>query len=126
MDKLIDVIKQVIASQVDVVFVAIGLLFILIAIVVGVFKQYWLIAGVNTASKKDLAKIDLEYVGKYFGIFLGIYGFSIFISPFIFRYLNIMRYFHNFFLIATIFLVVFMFVYGYIKKDRINKKDWHE
>ena len=65
MGKIINVIKQVITSS-DITFVAIGLLFIIIAIVVGVFKQYWLIAGVNTAPKKELEKIDLEYVGKYF------------------------------------------------------------
>ena len=121
MDKIINVIKQVITTP-DVTFAAVGLLFIIIAIVVGVFKQYWLIAGVNTAPKKELGKVDLEYVGKYFGIFFGIFGFVFLISPFIFRYLNIMRYYGPFFFVAIFALVGLLFSYGHIKKDRIYKK----
>ena len=52
MDKLVSVIEQVIKSN-NIVVVGIGLLFILIAIVVGVFKQTWLIAGVNTMPKEN-------------------------------------------------------------------------
>ena len=123
MDKIIDVFKQVVTSRFDVTYVAIGLLFIIIAIVVGVFKQYWLIAGVNTASKKELTKIDLEYVGKYFGIFFGIFGLAYVVSPFIFRYFNIMENFGLFSVIAPLSLVILMFSYGHIKKDRIYKKE---
>ncbi len=117
MDKIIDVIKQVIVSGETA-----GLVFIAIAIIIGVFKQHWLIAGVNTASKKELAKIDLEYVGKYFGIFFGIFGLILFVAPIIFRYLNIVKYYHYFIPIITIAFVAFMFLYGHIKKDRIYKR----
>ena len=116
-----EVIKQVFKSG-DIWVVVVGLLIIIIAIVIGVFKQYWLIAGVNTAPKKELEKIDLEYIGKYFGIFLGIYGLSLMLSPLIFRYLNIMNYFHYYIPITTFAFVVFMFLYGHLKRDRIYKK----
>ena len=117
-----EVTKQVFKSG-DIWVAVVGLLFIVIAIVIGVFKQYWLIAGVNTAPKKELEKIDLEYVGKYCGIFLGILGLSFMLSPFIFRYLNIMNYFHYFIPITTFAFVGFMFLYGYLKKGRIYKKN---
>ena len=115
------VIKLVFKSG-DIWVAVVGLLFIIIAIVIGVFKQDWLIAGVNTTPKKELEKIDLEYVGKYFGIFFGIFGLSLMLSPFIFRYLNIMNYFHYYIPITTFAFVGFMYLYGYLKKDRIYKK----
>ena len=116
-----EVIKQVFKSG-DIWVVVIGLLIIIIAIMIGVFKQYWLIAGVNTTPKKELEKIDLEYVEKYFGIFFGIFGLSLMLSPFIFRHFNIMNYFHYFIPITTFAFAGFMFLYGHLKKDRIYKK----
>lgn len=122
MDKIANIIELVRTSD-DKVGVIIGLVFIVIAILVGVFKQHWLIAGVNTAPKKDLAKIDLEYVGKYFGIFFGIFGFIIFLGSFLCILLNIsMDYFGIFLLPFTLAFVVFLFWYGYVKKNRIYKK----
>ncbi len=122
MDKIANIIELVRTSD-DKVGVIIGLVFIVIAILVGVFKQHWLIAGVNTAPKKDLAKIDLEYVGKYFGIFFGIFGFIIFLGSFLCICLNIsMNYFGIFMLPFTLAFVVFLFWYGHVKKDRIYKK----
>ena len=100
-----------------------GLVFIAIGIIVGVFKQYWLIAGVNTASKKELEKIDTEYVGKYFGIFTGVFGITLFFTPFILRRLDLMKYYHYFKIIEILVFVVFMFLYGHLKKDRIYKKN---
>jgi len=120
MDKIIYVVKQVITPDIA-SFIWIGLGFVLLAIVIGVFKQYWLIAGVNTMSKKEKEKIDLEYVGKYFGIFMGIMGFIFLITPFIFRFLNIMDYLPYFLFIAVIAWVVFLFLYGHHKRNRIYK-----
>ena len=100
-----------------------GLIFIAAGILVGVFKQYWLIAGVNTASKKDLEMIDLEYVGKYFGIFFGVFGIILFFMPIIFRFLNLMKFGVFFFIISVFAFVIFLFVFGHIKKDRIYKKN---
>ena len=65
----------------------IGLIFFAMGIIIGVFKQHWLIAGVNTASKEELTKIDLEYVGKYFGIFSGVFGVILF-NEYPYIYLN--------------------------------------
>ena len=116
-----DIIKQVLSSL-DVEALIIGLLFIVIGIVVGVFKQYWLIAGVNTAPKKELEKIDLNYVGKYFGIFCGGLGVILIVGQFVFLYFNIRGYMTIFFPIMILLFVVFLFTYGHLKKDRIYKK----
>ena len=121
-----DIIRQVLKSA-DVGIIIIGLLLIICAIVVGVFKQYWLIAGVNTSQKKELEKIDLEYVGKYFGLFLGIFGLFIVLIPFIFILLNIKDIYPGLILGGgTIVFVVFMFLYGHFKKDRIYKKNYRD
>jgi len=122
MDEIINVVKQTVKS-VDVVPIVLGLFFIIIAIVVGVFKQYWLIAGVNTAPKKELEKIDLDYVGKYFGLFLGVFGGIIILGSIICGYLNIMKHFHRFMPFAIFAFVAFLFLHGHIKKDRIYKKN---
>ena len=117
-----EVFKQVINFG-DVKISPIGLLFIVIAIMIGVFKQYWLIAGVNTTSKRELEKIDLEYVGKYMSIFLGIFGLSYIIIPSIFRYFNIFEYYRYFMVFAPFVFVAFLFIFGHLKKDKIYKKE---
>ena len=118
MNEIINVIEQVIKN--DVVVVEIGLLFIIVAIVVGVFKQTWLIAGINTMSREKKAKMDLDYLGKYFGLFFGIFGGIIILSVFICTYLNIMNYFHRFIPIAIIVFCAFLILYfNVIKRKRI-------
>ena len=115
--------KKQIFKYVDTSPMVIGLLFIVIGILIGVFKQTWLIAGVNTMSKKELAKMDLDYVGKWFGIFSGVFGGIFILSQFIFKYLNIMNYYHYFILISIFVFCVFLILYfNVIKKDRIYKK----
>jgi len=106
----------------NIVIIGIGLLFILIAIVIGLFKQTWLIAGVNTMPKAKLAKMDLDYLGKYFGLFFGIFGGIMVLGVFICTYLNIMHYFHRVFPFAIIAFVVFVILYfNVIKRKRIYK-----
>ena len=124
MDKTVNIFEQVIKSG-GFVFVGVGILFILIAIVVGVFKQTWLISGVNTMPKEKLVKMDLKYMAKYFGLFFGIFGGIVTLSPFIFIYLNIMKYFFGFFMISTLGFCTFMILYfNVFKRKRIyNKKD---
>ena len=90
-------------------------------IIFRLFKQYWLIAGVNTASKKELKKMDVEYVGKYFGIFCGVFGLFFFFTPFILRYFEITKYHLHFVITEIVLFVVFVFLFGHFKKDRIYK-----
>ena len=121
MDRKLNIIEQVIKSS-DVVIVGLGLLFILLAIVIGVFKQTWLIAGVNTMSKEKLAKMDLDYLGKSFGLFFGTFGGIMFLGVFICTYLNVMSYFHRIMPIAIIAFCVFLILYfNVIKRKRIYK-----
>ena len=127
MDKTVNVVEQLVKSG-GVVFVGIGLLFILIAIVVGVFKQTWLIAGVNTMPKEKLAKMDLDYVAKYFGLFFGIFGGMMISGVLICTYLNVMNYFHRSMPIAIVAFCAFIILYfNVFKRKRIyNKKDTNQ
>ena len=122
MDKDGNIIEQLIKSG-GVVFIGVGLLFIIIAIVVGVFKQTWLISGVNTMSKEKKAKMDLEYVAKYFGLFFGIFGGIIILGVLICTYLNIMKYFHSLMPILILVFCTFLILYfNLIKRKRIYNK----
>jgi hypothetical protein len=108
----------------DRVFVFGGVLFIVCALLVGVFKLYWLMAGVNTMSKKELAKYDLEFVGKWFGIIFGTSGAIMLLSSFLVGYLN-MKYEYRalIFMIEVLSTCVFLFLWIYvIKRDRTYKK----
>ena len=123
MDKNVNIIEQLIKSG-GIVIVGVGLLFILIAIVVGVFKQTNLIAGVNTMSKEKKAKMDLDYMAKYFGLFFGIFGGIMILGVFICTYLNAMKYFHRFMPIAIIGFCAFLILYfNVIKRKRIYNKE---
>jgi uncharacterized protein YacL len=119
MDGIINVFKNV-----EIKYVAVGMLFIVIAIVVGIFKQTWLIAGVNTMSKEKKAKMDLDYLGKSFGIFFGVFGGIIILSVFICTYLGVMDYFHRFIPIAILAFCAFLLLYiNVIKRNKIYKKN---
>lgn len=122
MDKTVNIIEQVFNSQ-DVTFVAIGLLFVLIAIVVGVFKQTWLIAGINTMSKEKRDTMNMDYVAKYVGLFFGIFGGIMILSVFICTYLNVMNYFNRLITIAIVSFCVFLILYfNVFKRKRIYNK----
>jgi len=98
-----------------------GSALIILGIIIPTFRLYWLIAGVNTAPKEELRKIDLKYVGKYFGIFIGGLGLLLILNPFIFSYLGLKSYVPFAQLITAFSVVGFMFIFGSIKKNRINK-----
>ena len=124
MDKTVNIFEQVFKSH-DVGVLGVGLLFILIGIVVGVFKQTGLIAGVNTMSREKKAKMDMDYLAKYFGLFFGIFGGIMIVGVFICTYLNIMNYFHRSMPIAILSFCAFIILYfNVIKRKRIyNKND---
>ena len=117
MDRIIDFIKQT--------EVIVGLFFIVIGVVVGVFKQYWLIAGLNTKSSKELAKIGLDYVTKYFGLFFGILGLLLMLSPIFFDYFDVTREERNKILpIVIISFAAFLILYfNVIKRKKVNNKN---
>ena len=90
-----------------------GSALLILGIIIPTFRLYWLIAGVNTASKEELRKIDLKYVGKYFGIFMGGLGLLLILNPFIFSYLGLNSYVKFAQLITILAVVGFMFIFGY-------------
>ena len=108
-----------------------GLSFIVIGIVVGVFKQYQFIAGLNTVSgmtKKELDKIDLDYVTKYFGLFFGVLGLLMVLSPFIYDFLGVKHEVRNgIFPFAIVSVCVFIILFfNVFKRKRVYKKDVHD
>jgi len=116
-----DFIRQVISNfKPDLICGSVALI---IGIIVPTFRLYWLIAGVNTASKEELRKMDLKYVGKYFGIFIGGLGLLLILNPFIFSYLGLKSYVGIVQFITVISVVGFMFIFDSIKENRINKPD---
>jgi hypothetical protein len=100
-----------------------GSVLLILGIIIPVFRLYWLIAGVNTAPKEELKKIDLEYVGKYFGIFIGGLGLLLMLNPFIFSFLGLQHYIQFIQPVTVVSVIASMFVFGRIKKNRINKQD---
>ena len=102
----------------------VGLLFIIIGIVIGVFKQYWLIAGLNTKSGKELAKIDLDYVTKYFGLFFGILGLLLMLSPIIFDCFNVTQEDRNIIvsIVGISFIAFILLYFNVIKRKRVYSK----
>ena len=116
-----DFIRQVISDfKPDLIS---GAALLILGIIIPTFRLYWLIAGVNTTSKEELRKIDLKYVGKYFGIFIGGLGLLLILNPFIFSYLGLKSYVGIVQFITVISVVGFMFIFGSIKENRINKPD---
>ena len=115
---MIDYLKQA--------HVVIGLLFIVIGIVVGVFKQHWLIAGLNTKSSSELTKMDLDYVTKYFGLFFGILGILLVFSPLLFNLFNVSHEARStiFIIVILSFIAFILLFFEVIKRKRVyNKKD---
>lgn len=67
----------------------IAIAFIFLGLVIGLGKQYWLIAGYNTASKEEKAKVNIEAYGKFMmRVFIAM-AILIVLGTFIAQYFNI-------------------------------------
>ena len=90
MDKILDIIRQVIVSPFDIFVVAVGLLFIIFGILAGVFKKYrWFIAFSNGIPKNEWNKIDFNSSSlKYYCIITCLFGLFLVLIPFFFACLN--------------------------------------
>jgi len=116
-----DFVKQVISDfKIDLI---VGLGILVLGVIVPTFRLYWLIAGVNTTPKEQLRKMDLKYIGKYFGICMSVLGLLLILNPFVFSYFELKPSIQFIQLITVFSVVAFMFVFGRIKKDRIYKRD---
>ncbi len=98
-----------------------GSTLIIIGIIIPAFRLNWLIGWVNTLPKEELRKIDLKYVRKYFGIFIGGLGLLIILNPIIFSSLRLKSYLPLVQPITVFSVVVFMFIFVSIKINRIYK-----
>lgn len=116
-----DFIKQVISDfKVDLI---VGSGIMIMGVIVPVFKLYWLIAGINTTPKEELKKLDLKFIGKYFGICMSVLGLLMILNPFVFSYFGLKPYMPYIQLITVFTIIAFMFVFGRIKKNRIYKQE---
>lgn len=114
---IMDLVKQVISDfKIDLI---VGFAILVLVVIIPTFRLYWLIAGVNTTPKEQLRKMDLKYIGKYFGICMSGLGLLLILNPFVFSYFELKPYIQFIQLITVFSVVAFMFVFGRIKKDRI-------
>jgi hypothetical protein len=99
----------------------IGLFLLTLAIIIPVFRLYWLIAGINAASEKDLRKCNKEYLGKFFGLFMGLMGLLIILNPFIFSSLGLKASLSTIQASSIVLIIILMFVVGRINRKKFIK-----
>ena len=127
MEKIINVIEQVINSK-NVGVVIMGLLFIVIGILIGVYKQTWLIAGSSALSYMEEEVVD--YLAIFFGLFLGFLGGFMSLGVFICTYFDSMDYFRSpatgfllmlfAFFLAFLCLIVIAMIRRYREKNKLR------
>ena len=124
-----EIINQVLTSA-NIAILTIGVLLLVIAVNVGIFKKYPLVVGFSL-SERELKKIDLGRICKTFGKFTCISSFTFIVSPFIFICLDMKHEWRFWFIFCGgfFFAVGYMILYAglkkggtYIKKVRRNLK----
>ena len=63
-----------------IIFSIVSLLFVFLGIAISRYKCYWLIAGYNTASKEEKARIDIENVAKHMSRMCYLIAFILFLG----------------------------------------------
>ena len=125
MGKIIDVIVQVITSK-AVGLVIIGLLFIVMGVVMGVFKRIGRIQGISDPHSEE----GENYVAIFFGLLFGFFGGFMSLGVFICTYFDIMDYFRSpatgfllmlfAFFLAFLCLIVIAMVRNYREKNKLR------
>ena len=122
MGKIIDVIVQVITSK-AVGLVIIGLLFIVMGVVMGVFKRIGHIQGISDPHSEE----GENYVAIFFGLLFGFFGGFMSLGVFVCTYFDSMDYCSSLFpfmMISTFFLAILsLLVIAMIKKYREKNKN---
>jgi hypothetical protein len=108
-----NLMEQVTKSD-NLLILGLGLLIILIAIAVGVYKQTWLIAGINTISREKKARLDLNYLCKYFGVFFGMLGGIIIVGMLVCAYFGILDFYHRSMFFVVVGLCLFPILDFYV------------
>ena len=115
--KNMETIKHILTD--NLVILIIGLSFVTIGIIVPKFKLYWLIAGLNGLSKKELERFNLRYIEKYFGTFMLILGLLTIINPFLWTAMQRQGNILPTFLVVTVGTIILMFIIGGINRRKI-------
>ena len=92
-----------------------GLILILLGIVIGVFKQTWLIAGSSLTSLTYQDDEAVDHVATFVGLFIGLVGGISILDVFIRPYFNIWDYFDNsiagmLFMLSAFFIAFLCFI----------------
>ena len=107
----------------DFVIVGVGLLIILMAVAIGVYKHYWFIAGMTSMSYEKKKRMDMDYFCKNVGIFLGLLGGIMILGLFVCKWMNVMDYYHRLMPFVVLAIVSFMILYlSVIKRSRVFGK----
>ena len=101
-----------------IVFILMAFLFLLIGIVVKHFKCYFLIAGYNTMTKEQQAKVDIEKTGNIVGNF----GYAMFFIQILASVLGYFKYETLSFMISFISIMVGVIIV-FIKAERYDGND---
>jgi hypothetical protein len=101
------------------IFLVVGLSFIIVGIVIPAFKLYWLIAGLNGRPKSELKKYNLRYIEKYVGRFILVMGILIILNPIAWTLLSKEENIEQTFLIIILSTVSLMFAFGRINRRKI-------
>jgi uncharacterized membrane protein len=112
--------EQVTKSD-NLLILGLGLLIILIAIVVGVYKQTWLIAGVNTMSREKKARFNLDYLCKFVGWILGVLGGLMVVGMLVCAFFDILDYYNKVMPFVVIGLCAYLILSFYV----FNKKKFY-
>lgn len=101
-----------------IIFSIVSLLFVFLGIAISRYKCYWLIAGYNTASKEEKARIDIENVAKHMSRMCYLIAFILFLGSMTSKYYSIS--------ILPFIILMLVVIFGYlfyIQRFDHNKKN---
>jgi hypothetical protein len=101
------------------VLILVGIVFLTVGIIIPRFRMYWLIAGLNGLSKKELEKFNLRYIEKRFGAMMSFLGILTMINPLLLTYIGKAEFILRTFLVTLLVVTVLGAIAGYVSRKKI-------
>jgi hypothetical protein len=105
-----------------IVILFIGLLFIAFGIALPKYKLYWLIAGLNTKTKEELAKYNLRYIEKYFGRAFFLLGLALIAVVLLGVQLKLTQFIWPSYIALVLSTVVVLVIFGASSKSKLPQR----